>query len=213
MSKLTCSTDRGTNIYRDASKPNHSLHMHIRHNITTTQTGHSNYLYNEQKNVIKNSNQLNSTIESVAIWFLNKSTLSHKKLQKLCYYAYCWYIIFFNDIEDASEDANKINVLCADKFQAWIHGPVSPRIYRKYKSYGWRDIPCPDYNPTFDSNLEELLETVWNAYGDFSAEELEILSHSETPWIKARINIDRCEPCSNEISDYEILKYYSNLCR
>ena len=40
---------------------------------------------------------VDSTIELVAQWFLSLSSMSNKKLQKLCYYAYCWFIVFNND--------------------------------------------------------------------------------------------------------------------
>ena len=76
-------------------------------------------------------------IERLAQWFLSVSSMSNKKLQKLCYYAYCWYIVFYNDIElITKENMGDIRVLCSEPFQAWIHGPVSPQLYQRYKSYG-----------------------------------------------------------------------------
>ena len=47
--------------------------------------------------------QVDSAIEKMAQWFLNKTSMSNKKLQKLCYYAYCWYIVFNNDVEIITE--------------------------------------------------------------------------------------------------------------
>jgi len=153
-----------------------------------------------------------STIELVAMWFLYMSSMSNKKLQKMCYYAYCWFIVFFNDIELITEDnCNSIRVLCADRFQAWIHGPVSPRLYGRYKEYGWRNIPKSVSKPTLPDELESLLQQVWDAYGSFTADELESISHEEMPWKNARKGINNGEACSNEISDYDILKYYSSL--
>ena len=72
--------------------------------------------------------RIDSAIERLAQWFLSVSSMSNKKLQKLCYYAYCWYIVFYNDIElITKENKGDIRVLCSDPFQAWIHGPVSPQ--------------------------------------------------------------------------------------
>ena len=60
---------------------------------------------------------IDSPIERVSQWFLSRSSMSNKKLQKLCYYAYCWFIVFFNDIESITEDnIGEIRVLCTDRF-------------------------------------------------------------------------------------------------
>lgn len=155
---------------------------------------------------------LDSPIERVAQWFLSRSSMSNKKLQKLCYYAYCWFIVFFNDIEAIEKDnIGDICVLCADRFQAWIHGPVSPRLYHRYKEYGWHDIPQIASKPDVSPELESLLEQVWDAYGSFTADELETISHGEMPWKNARKGYQDGDACTNEISSYDILHYYSSL--
>ncbi len=155
---------------------------------------------------------IDSPIERVSQWFLSRSSMSNKKLQKLCYYAYCWFIVFFNDIESITEDnIGEIRVLCTDRFQAWIHGPVSPRLYHRYKEYGWHIIPQLASKPEVSAELESLLEQVWEAYGSFTADELENISHGEMPWKKARKGYQDGDACSNEISNYDILRYYSSL--
>ena len=155
---------------------------------------------------------VDSTIERVAQWFLSLASMSNKKLQKLCYYAYCWFIVFNNDLELINEnDSADIRVLCSDRFQAWIHGPVCPRLYHRYKEYGWHDIPQVTSKPKISRELESLLEQVWEAYGAFTAYELERISHGEVPWKNARKGYQNGDACSNEISDYDILRYYSNL--
>jgi len=155
--------------------------------------------------------RVDETIESVAQWFLNKASMSNKKLQKLCYYAYCWFIVFFNDIEDNEDRTSSLKVLSAEKFQAWIHGPVCPSLYRRYKDYGWSDVPSCKVKPEFKGEIQSLLEQVWDAYGAFSADELEMLSHTEPPWINARKGCAPSEPCTREIDDHDILQYYSAL--
>ena len=62
--------------------------------------------------------RIDSAIERLARWFLSVSSMSNKKLQKLCYYAYCWYIVFYNDIElITKENMGDIRVLCSEPFQ------------------------------------------------------------------------------------------------
>lgn len=148
-------------------------------------------------------------IDRVAQWFLQHSPMSNKKLQKLCYYAYCWFIVFNNDLEDATED--NIQVLCLDGFQAWIHGPVCPRLYQLYKHYAWCDIPQITFTIRFPEAIESLLSQVWEAYGNFTADELEALSHTEAPWKNARKGYQIGDACCNIISNYDILRYYSSL--
>lgn len=150
-----------------------------------------------------------SSIEAIAQWFLYHCSVSNKKLQKLCYYAYCWFIVFHNDVEAAND--GRITTLCEDKFQAWIHGPVCPKLYYKYRENGWADIPQSKLKPQLTQDIESLLEQVLDAYGGFSADQLEALSHTEKPWQNARRGIGAGEACTNEISTYDILLYYSSL--
>lgn len=151
-------------------------------------------------------------ISNVAMWFLCKSAMSNKKLQKLCYYAYSWYIVFFNELEDALSSGCVLNVLSSEKFEAWIHGPVNPRLYRRYRDYGWEDIPRQRVRVRITSpNFEDMLEQVWESYGDFSADDLEWLTHNELPWINARRGVAPNVPCNNKIDDLDILKYYATL--
>lgn len=149
---------------------------------SSTVVGNNSYYKNISTGVNINHSQMDSTIERVAQWFLNISAMSNKKLQKLCYYAYCWFIVFFNDAEEITSTNSNIQVLCSERFQAWIHGPVSPRLYQRYKSYAWHDIPKVTSKPMVEPELESLLQQVWNAYGSFSADELEAISHQESPW-------------------------------
>ena len=65
---------------------------------------------------------------NVASFFLNKDpNMTHKKLQKLVYYAYVWYIVENND--DCFNISNK---LFDDEIEAWVHGPVCRNLYDSY---------------------------------------------------------------------------------
>lgn len=168
-------------------------------------------LFISQSTVAASPGRAEDTIEYIARWFLKLSAMSHKKLQKLCYYAYAWYIVFANDIEAVESRLNVINTLSASKFQAWIHGPVNPLLYQKYKKYGWTDIPQEIVPLSFPQQITDLLEQVWGVYGKFSADELEAISHREFPWQNARRNLEPGDPCANAIDDHDILRYYSTL--
>lgn len=141
------------------------------------------------------------SVLDVAKWFLSKESMTPKKIQKLSYYFEAWSNALF--------DCSLINDTV---FEAWIHGPVSKKLYSEYKEYGWNDVPksgSVDY--LFDEKALDLLESVWVTYGDKSANELEILTHSELPWINARKGISPEQQSNNEISKEDMRKYYKSI--
>ena len=99
-------------------------------------------------------------------------SISNLKLQKLVYYAQGFHLAIF----DAP--------LFSEVIEAWILGPVIPELYNKYKEYRSTPIPRPD-NIDFSIYEEpeiELLNDVWNIYGQYSAWRLSELAHAEPPW-------------------------------
>lgn len=141
-----------------------------------------------------------NTIYDLANWFLNKSVMSHKKLQKLCYYAVAWHYTLYDSI-----------LVHDNEFEAWVHGPVSPSLWFEYKDYGWNIIPQNDIESPFDSETNEFLEIVYNTYGDFSGHQLEALTHKETPWKETRGTLEEFEPSNEEISPEYMKKYYRSI--
>ena len=180
--------------------------------ITLSKSHNFQYKNVEQNTICNGHPQLTSAIELVAEWFLSMASMSNKKLQKLCYYAYCWFIVFSNDAEVIEDNTqHNLHVLGDEKFQAWIHGPVSQLLYKRYKEFGWIDIPKKPTKPNISEELESLLQQVWDTYGIYSADELELISHNETPWKNARKGKNPGEACFNIISDSDIFEYYSRL--
>lgn len=139
-----------------------------------------------------------TTIEQVAEWFLARSPMTHKKLQKLCYYSVAWgWALMDRGI------ANNGN------FEAWVHGPVSPILYTQYRKHGWNDIPQVQEAPKLPDDINEMLEAVWVTYGSKSGNELEALSHKERPWVAARAGLSKDDICKNVI-DTKIMKDFYN---
>ena len=137
-----------------------------------------------------------NTIYDLANWFLDKSSMSHKKLQKLCYYAVAWHYTLYNSI-----------LINEDEFEAWVHGPVSSALWSKYKDYCWAPIPRSDEKPVFDNDTEDFLQIVYNTYGDYSGHQLEVFTHREQPWRDARKGLEEHE-ASNTPIDIEVMKKY-----
>ena len=152
-------------------------------------------------------------IFDVANWFLNKAAMSHKKLQKLCYYAYAWYLVFANDVEALPPDATAdfLVKMGSNRFQAWVHGPVCPALFEKYRDFRWclidrypEDVDIPD------ETLTEVLRQVWEVYGGYTGEDLEYITHQESPWQKARGDLPLDAPCCTPIDEMEMYRCYSS---
>lgn len=151
------------------------------------------------------------TPQDIADFFLSKKALSPKKVQKLVYYAYAWYITLYNEDPDNIEQ-----VLFQEEPEAWMHGPVFPSLYQKYKEYGWREIPKKSLfqRPEIDSDsLKSFLNDVWNKYGKFSADELEFMTHQEEPWKKARTDTASSASSKVKISKRDIFTFYNGQIR
>lgn len=141
-------------------------------------------------------------IFNIANTFLSFESMSNKKLQKLCYYAQAWYVAL-NDEELIDCD-----------FQAWTHGPVCPELYHRYKYYGYSkikgDFDVPECVKN-DSYLLDFLNSIYSMYGDFTADELEEMTHNEEPWLLGREGLDDWEPGYNTIALEDMRNYYKKL--
>jgi len=144
-------------------------------------------------------------------------------LQKLVYYTQAWHLAITGQ------------PLFADRIEAWVHGPVVPSLYDKYKVFGWEPIrplatpqlfsrlpvaagkewagaplPRPDAPlPDIDPQTQEILDDVWAAYGQFTAKRLEELTHSEDPWIDAREGCGAGDSSNAIISQDAMRAYYT----
>ena len=149
--------------------------------------------------------EVQTSIEIVANYFLSKIDMTNKKMQKMLYYAYSWYIVGYND----SENVNK--VLFIEQPEAWIHGPVFPTIYDKYKIFGWNIIPKFTEEIDIDIELKNFLDEIINVFGKYDGDQLELMTHNEFPWQNARNNLDSTLPSNNKIQLKDIYNYYSAL--
>lgn len=137
-----------------------------------------------------------TNIFEVAKAFLSIEPMTHKKLQKLCYYAYAWYLTLYK------------KKLFDNKFEAWIHGPVNPELYHRYKEYGWDLIPKVEEPLNLNSKIIEFVHEVFDSYGHLDGDQLEYLTHTEQPWQSARHGLESWEPSRNVLDDKIIMEYY-----
>lgn len=137
------------------------------------------------------------SVFDVANWFLSKGSITHKKLQKLCYYSQAWHCALYDGTP-----------LFAERIEAWVHGPVIPELYREYASFGWETIPEYTGVVTFSDKEIAILDAVFNTYWEFSGNQLEELTHREAPWRDARGNLSPWEPGTNEITHQAMRDFY-----
>lgn len=138
-----------------------------------------------------------TTIFDVAKYFLSIESMTHKKLQKLCYYAQAWHLALLN------------RRLFDGSFEAWVHGPVSPDLYREYREYGWEQIPKSDtVKVAFEEESQGIVDAVYETYCPFDGDQLEAISHNESPWRDARTGLQDWEPSHNVISEDAMRQYY-----
>jgi len=148
---------------------------------------------------------MSKKIFKIADYFICRShkegvkDLTNKKLQKLLYYSQAWFYTI-NGVK-----------LFPNKIEAWIHGPAVLEVYQKYKGFGSSMITAEALPENFkDLKKEELdiLDNVWSVYGTLDPDYLEKLTHSEKPWIEARMNKTPYENSSEEISLETMKEYY-----
>jgi uncharacterized phage-associated protein len=128
------------------------------------------------------------------------SDLTNLKLQKLLYYTQAWSLAIY-DVPLFVED-----------IEAWIHGPVVPRVFGSFKEYRWNVI-AKAVTPILENGVIFHVNAVLDSYGKFSATELERLTHSEQPWIQARRGIAPDEPSRNVIPTNHMKVFYRTLMR
>ena len=125
--------------------------------------------------------------------------LTPLKLQKLMYYAQAWSVTTLK------------NPLFEEDFQAWVHGPVLPSQYARFREYGWMPIDQNVTLPDLDGKTRAHLDEIVDVFGCESAVALEQMTHQEMPWLHARNGIASHEACKEIIKKDWMREYYSSL--
>ena len=122
--------------------------------------------------------------------------LSNLKLQKLLYYAQAWYLALHD------------RPLFSDDFQAWVHGPVLPSQYHRFKAAAWMPIAEPVDEPDLTADVKAFLNEILDVFGVENAVALELMTHRERPWIEARRGLPPDAPSTTTISKCSMRDFY-----
>ena len=118
-----------------------------------------------------------------------KGSMSTMKLQKLCYYAQAWALVW-DDKPLFDED-----------FEAWANGPVCRELF--FKTQGNYSVSADDETGgmgNLTDNEKDTINQILNHYGNHNAQWLSQLTHMEDPWNKAREGIPAGEGCNRIIT-------------
>ena len=128
-----------------------------------------------------------------------KGSMSAMKLQKLCYYAHAWHLVWHEA------------PLFPDEIQAWANGPVIPRLYAEHKGqFRVESIEAGDPSKVCAKGITTLT-SVLAFYGEKTAQWLSDLTHMETPWKHARAGLPNGSYSDAPITDSSMHEYYSGL--
>lgn len=145
-----------------------------------------------------------SKVLVAADYFIKKqgegsTAVTNKKLQKLLYYSQAWSLVL------------KDKPLFEEDIEAWVHGPAIPVVYEQFKNFG-RDkitglvIDDSEFNQLEDTD-KEVMDLVWDIYGKYDGDYLELLSHNEEPWLKARGDCST-EEVSRAVISHDMMRSY-----
>lgn len=138
----------------------------------------------------------------VARYIARKNPMyTDKQIQKITYYAYCWYIVKNN------KDINNINErLVAQHPEAWIHGPV---FYDLYEEMTYNRQMFYDYVENLEESTKKFLDKIIRVYGKYTGNQLEDMTHNELPWKEARNGLRPDERSREPLNDKTIYMYYN----
>ena len=134
--------------------------------------------------------------------------MSYLKIIKLHFYCNAECIDYFGE------------ELITDKFEAWVHGPVSRKVYDNLKgeSILYSDI---SYSEKEEENVDEefnkltegqrdLVRSVLDDLSTWTGLELEAATHHEKPWQEARYGYSEGDKCHKLISKETTKLFYKS---
>lgn len=144
-----------------------------------------------------------ATVHDVAAYVLQQlGGMTAMKLQKLCYYAQAWHLVW------------EEGPLFEERIEAWANGPVVPVLYRAHRGRLHLEPGDISGEPTALTTAErESVDAVLGFYGQRTAAELSELTHREDPWRCAReaAGLAPGERGTAEIPVAEVYEYYDGL--
>ena len=148
----------------------------------------------------KTESEIEKSVFDVAAYILeNMGQISTMKLQKLCYYAQAWNLVWEEE------------PLFEEDFDAWINGPVCPVLFDWHSGiYSVSECQKGEASNLSDTERENI-DKVLSFYGDKSSQWLSDLIRQEIPWVNARKGLGPAERGNNTVTKDSMMMYYESL--
>lgn len=135
---------------------------------------------------------------TIAKYIINKCVeigrpVSNLKLQKILYYVQGEYMKYNNG-----------RTLFEDDIEAWQYGPVVPEVYYNYNGFASSNIILTS-EVDLPLDIKNIIDPVIKDKSRFNAWTLVEQTHSELPWKKAYIGMDK-----NVIKKEFLQEYFCN---
>jgi uncharacterized phage-associated protein len=142
-----------------------------------------------------------ASVHDVAAYVLQRTgSLSTMKLQKLCYYAQAWHLVW----EDEP--------LFSERIEAWANGPVVYELFDAHRGSYTASNPWPLGDPfALNDNEKSTIDAVVRDYGKLSGQQLSALTHSERPWLEARAGLTPTARSNAAITVESLADFYGAL--
>ena len=119
--------------------------------------------------------------------------MSHLKLQKLLFYCDAYYLAYFD------------KELIEDSFEAWVHGPISRKVYGSlkdkymlYEELTYSNETQKDVDKEFEKltqDQQDFVISILEELYTWTMFELEASICNEKPWKEARIGYGEADKC------------------
>mgnify|MGYP000850270327 FL=1 len=143
-----------------------------------------------------------SKIDVVVDYLLTQcQDITHLSLQKALYYVQGFFYAFYQTF------------LFTEDCEAWVHGPVYREIYRRYSNYCFDPIDSVNEFDVSSLSGEEkvLLDSIVRHVCCYSGKTLESFTHTETPWVSARVGLPADAPSNGIIPKQSIGEYFTSV--
>jgi len=127
--------------------------------------------------------------------------ITNLKLQKLVYYAQAWHLALHE------------KPLFPESIEAWVHGPVIPVLYQRFKDFKHEPITIHPVNALLPQNICNHLDEIMEVYGGYAAFELEHLTHQADPWKNARRGLPMDALSKEVITHSDMQNYYQKMAK
>lgn len=138
----------------------------------------------------------------IAYVFKGLEEVTPLMLQKLLYF-----------VQGVAYAVNGKPMFC-EKCQAWIHGPVYPKVYDMFRDFKYNPIEDARFVILEGAEAEltdeerKIIDLVLNSFGEYSGKVLERITHEEKPWKLARRGYTDGIPSNEPITMESIEAYY-----